>query len=331
MGVSYTEESPNKALSNIIGYLSLLCWIVVMFPQIYLNYKRKSGEGVSLAMMIAWVLGDIFNIVGALMQNLVLSTLIIGTYYLFVDTTLLSQTIYYRIVFKAHLATKAGDGEEEQGESEDGRRLLVEANNSCSNDTSGSSLYLQDATAQQQQQQQETLLSNHITDGNSYAQPVVESTQRESVAWFARCQLSDIVGVVLSLVSIGCLAVMIAALTVAPRKADDGDDITKDTLSSSETSKKQIIAQAMGMASAIVYIMSYVPQALQNHKRKSCEGLSIWLFLLSLMGNTTYALAILVVSLDPQYLAPYVPWLLGALVPCLIHIMILYQFKIYKH
>ncbi|KAJ1646884.1 putative vacuolar membrane transporter for cationic amino acids [Coemansia asiatica] len=285
MGVSYTEESPNKALSNIIGYLSLLCWIVVMFPQIYLNYKRKSGEGVSLAMMIAWVLGDIFNIVGALMQNLVLSTLIIGTYYLFVDTTLLSQTIYYRIVFKAHLATKAGDGEEEQGESEDGRRLL----------------------------------------------PVVESTQRESVAWFARCQLSDIVGVVLSLVSIGCLAVMIAALTVAPRKADDGDDITKDTLSSSETSKKQIIAQAMGMASAIVYIMSYVPQALQNHKRKSCEGLSIWLFLLSLMGNTTYALAILVVSLDPQYLAPYVPWLLGSLVPCLIHIVILYQFKIYKH
>ncbi|KAJ2153784.1 hypothetical protein GGH15_005912 [Coemansia sp. RSA 562] len=72
--------------------------------------------------------------------------------------------------------------------------------------------------------------------------------------------------------------------------------------------------------------MSYVPQAVQNYQRKSCEGLSIWLFLLSLLGNTTYALAILVVSLDPHYLAPYVPWLMGALVPCVIQMFILYQF-----
>ncbi|KAJ1938338.1 hypothetical protein EC988_007624, partial [Linderina pennispora] len=92
---------------------------------------------------------------------------------------------------------------------------------------------------------------------------------------------------------------------------------------------KQIIAQAMGTVSAIVYIMSYVPQAIQNYQRKSVEGLSIWLFILSLIANITYALAILVVSLDPHYLAPYVPWLLGALVPCLIHFVILYQFRIY--
>ncbi|KAJ1810921.1 hypothetical protein LPJ56_004341 [Coemansia sp. RSA 2599] len=318
MGASYVEESPNQALSNFIGYLSLACWVVVMFPQIYLNYKRKSGEGVSLAMMIAWVFGDIFNIAGALMQNLVLSTLVIGFYYLFVDTTLLSQTVYYRIVYKAHVAAKVESGEE------DGR--LLEASASASDGGNGSLSANTDADADAAVQQEETLLSGHASDGRPGAQTA--ESAHESAAWYARCQLSDIVGIVLSLASVGCLVVMIAALVVTPSKAD-GDDVVRHP-SSLQASSKQIIAQAMGMASAIVYIMSYVPQALQNHKRKSCEGLSIWLFLLSLMGNTTYALAILVVSLDPQYLAPYVPWLLGALVPCLIHIVILYQFKIYR-
>ncbi|KAJ2721850.1 putative vacuolar membrane transporter for cationic amino acids, partial [Coemansia sp. D1744] len=60
------EQGLNLALSAVVGYVSLVCWMVVMFPQIYMNYQRKSGEGVSLVMMIAWVCGDIFNITGAL-------------------------------------------------------------------------------------------------------------------------------------------------------------------------------------------------------------------------------------------------------------------------
>ncbi|KAJ1876510.1 hypothetical protein H4R99_007508 [Coemansia sp. RSA 1722] len=314
MGVSsFIEESPNQALSNLIGYLSLACWIVVMFPQIYLNYKRKSGEGVSLAMMVAWVFGDIFNIVGALMQDLVLSTIIIGAYYLFVDSTLLSQTIYYRVVYKAHMAAKASSSEE------DGRLLQQQTDGNNENIL----------VAGTHEQQEAALLDCQASNGGSDSQRM-ELPAQEASAWYGKCQLSDIVGVVLSLVSVGCLAAMIYALIVVPGNADDGSGNGNDA-ASSRLASKQIVAQAMGTASAIVYIMSYVPQALQNHRRKSCEGLSIWLFLLSLMGNTTYALAILVVSLDPLYLAPYVPWLLGALVPCLVHIVILYQFKIYKH
>ncbi|KAJ2698495.1 hypothetical protein FB645_005621 [Coemansia sp. IMI 203386] len=309
---SLIEESPKQALSNLIGYLSLACWIVVMFPQIYLNYKRKSGEGVSLAMMVAWVFGDIFNIVGALMQDLVLSTIIIGAYYLFVDSTLLSQTIYYRVVYKAHMAAKASSSEE------DGRLLQQQTDGSNENILAAGT----------HEQQETDLLDCQASNGGSDNQRM-ELPAQESSAWCSKCQLSDVVGVVLSLVSVGCLAIMIYALIVVPDSADDGGGNGNDAVSS-RLASKQIVAQAMGTASAIVYIMSYVPQALQNHRRKSCEGLSIWLFLLSLMGNTTYALAILVVSLDPQYLAPYVPWLLGALVPCLVHIVILYQFKIYK-
>ncbi|KAJ1797528.1 putative vacuolar membrane transporter for cationic amino acids [Coemansia sp. RSA 2399] len=291
-------EEQVQTLSDGIGYLSLACWIVVMFPQIYLNYQRKSGEGVSLVMMVAWVCGDVFNIAGALMQDLVTSTIVIGTYYLFVDSTLLYQTIYYRIVYKAHLA-KDNDA---QDSGEDEAEQLINSHQTVATHDD-----LQHASTQD-------TASCAAADSGAHSLDVLPS----------------VMAGVLSLASVGSLAVMLGALLFSPSSSSsDGDN--KDKSPEHSAPESQIVAQAMGTASAVIYIMSYVPQAIQNYQRKSCEGLSIWLFLLSMMGNTTYALAILVVSLDPHYLAPYVPWLLGALVPCLVQIGILYQFYMYPH
>ncbi|KAJ2712116.1 hypothetical protein H4R19_002926 [Coemansia spiralis] len=254
----------HAGLSAAIGYVSLACWVVVMFPQILLNYRRRSGEGASLAMMVAWVVGDVLNIAGALVQGLVMSTVLIGSYYLLVDTTLLGQTIYYRVVYAAHRAPKT-------------------------------------------------------TADDAAATPDSHSAAR---AGPRASRLQTGLAVALSLLSVSLLVAMVAALIGVPRPGTGTPEA--DPMPAS-----QLLAQVMGTASAVVYSMSYVPQAIQNYQRQSCEGLSMWLFLLSLLGNTTYALAILVVSLDPEYLTPYVPWLLGALVPCLIHIVILYQFYVY--
>ncbi|KAJ2523766.1 putative vacuolar membrane transporter for cationic amino acids [Coemansia sp. RSA 2049] len=300
------EEGYRQTLSDVIGYISLVCWMVVMFPQIYLNYQRKSGEGVNLVMMVAWVCGDIFNIAGALMQDLVASTIIIGSYYLFVDSTLLYQTIYYRVVYKAHLAKEADDPEQtaagEQGDATsadtgEAERLIV-SNPAAAHDGS-----LQASTSAAAQQTHSSSSANSLD------------------------MLPSVMGGVLAVAAVGSLAVMLGALLFAPASDNGGDDKGPERA----IPVSQMLAQAMGTASAVIYIMSYVPQAIQNYRRKSCAGLSIWLFLLSLMGNTTYALAILVVSLDAHYLAPYVPWLLGALVPCLIQIAILLQFYRYPH
>ncbi|KAJ2805292.1 putative vacuolar membrane transporter for cationic amino acids [Coemansia helicoidea] len=261
-------ESEHVWLSAAIGYLSLACWMVVMFPQIVLNYRRRSGEGVSLAMMVAWVVGDVLNIAGALMQGLVMSTVLIASYFLLVDSTLLGQIFYYRVVYAAHRAPK-------------------------------------------------TPAAPADADADADARPAAAAAAARRAT-----RLQTALAVVLSLLSVALLVAMVAALAGAPA-AGDGPE-TDPKLPAS-----QLLAQAMGTVSAVVYIMSYVPQAIQNYQRQSCDGLSMWLFLLSLLGNTTYALAILVVSLDPEYLAPYVPWLLGALVPCLIHVVILYQFYVY--
>ncbi|KAJ2489599.1 hypothetical protein IWW37_003879 [Coemansia sp. RSA 2050] len=269
--------------------------MVVMFPQIYLNFRRKSGEGVSLVMTGAWIIGDLFNIAGALMQGLVMSTIIVASYFLLVDATLFSQTIYYRAMYSAHTRVKDIGGDDTG---------VGDGDIPPANDAS-------------------TALIGHSGDSELDTLPSPVPSQSS--------HLTNALSFVLSMASLGCLAAVVISLIVPQSSGDNGGPHTTPPPPSDSLPLVQIIAQAMGTASAIIYIMSYVPQAIQNYQRKSCEGLSMWLFLLSMLGNTTYALAILVVSLNPHYLAPYVPWLLGALVPCVIQIVILYQFQVYRH
>ncbi|CAI8510009.1 unnamed protein product [Hanseniaspora opuntiae] len=54
----------NESISNILGSISLYCWIVVFLPQIYENYSRGSSEGLSIEFIIIWLIGDIFNVLG---------------------------------------------------------------------------------------------------------------------------------------------------------------------------------------------------------------------------------------------------------------------------
>lgn len=54
-------------------------------------------------------------------------------------------------------------------------------------------------------------------------------------------------------------------------------------------SKMPFGAQVLGYVSAILYLTARLPQIWQNYKKKSCEGLSILFFMLSMLGNLSYA------------------------------------------
>lgn len=63
------------AVSGIAGSVSIACWVVVFSPQIIENFRRSSAEGLSIAFITIWLAGDIFNIAGAVLQN-VLPTMV---------------------------------------------------------------------------------------------------------------------------------------------------------------------------------------------------------------------------------------------------------------
>lgn len=54
----------NEAVSGVFGSISLTAWICLLLPQLITNYKTKSAEGLSMAFLIVWLLGDIANLLG---------------------------------------------------------------------------------------------------------------------------------------------------------------------------------------------------------------------------------------------------------------------------
>ncbi|KAF2283625.1 hypothetical protein GH714_012505 [Hevea brasiliensis] len=60
--------------SFAFGLISLVCWGVAEIPQIITNFRTKSSHGVSLLFLLTWVAGDVFNLVGCLLEPATLPT-----------------------------------------------------------------------------------------------------------------------------------------------------------------------------------------------------------------------------------------------------------------
>jgi solute carrier family 66 (lysosomal lysine-arginine transporter), member 1 len=99
-----------ETISGITGSISIASWLVVFSPQIIENFRRQSGEGLSLSFLVIWLAGDVFNVLGAILQH-VLPTMIILALYCnsrnrrgpladvedtLADIILIAQVLYYR-------------------------------------------------------------------------------------------------------------------------------------------------------------------------------------------------------------------------------------------
>lgn len=88
--------------------------------------------------------------------------------------------------------------------------------------------------------------------------------------------------------------------------------------------------QVIGYLSAVLYLGARIPQIIQNHRRRSVDGLSLLFFMFSTLGNLTYAGQILLFRSDSQYLLLNLSWLLGSLGTIFEDLIIFIQFYLYK-
>ncbi|TRM64127.1 PQ loop repeat-domain-containing protein [Schizophyllum amplum] len=63
-----------------LGWISIACWIIVFSPQLYENYALQSGEGLSLGFVIIWLVGDLTNLAGAVLGNLLPTVILLAVY-----------------------------------------------------------------------------------------------------------------------------------------------------------------------------------------------------------------------------------------------------------
>ncbi|ODV65408.1 hypothetical protein HYPBUDRAFT_113288 [Hyphopichia burtonii NRRL Y-1933] len=106
---------------------------------------------------------------------------------------------------------------------------------------------------------------------------------------------------------------------------------SKDSYDDKPDSKIEVGPQFMGYCSALLYLGARIPQIIQNHQRKSVEGLSLLFFLFSVLGNLTYAGQILFFRSDKKYILLNLSWLLGSLGTILEDSFIFLQFYMYKN
>lgn len=80
----------------------------------------------------------------------------------------------------------------------------------------------------------------------------------------------------------------------------------------SSGSYDSIMPLVFGWGSAALYLGSRVPQIYKNWRLQSCEGLSMFMFLFSVMGNGLYVTSIFLNSMEWTYLIRNMPYWLGS-------------------
>ncbi|KAL7061115.1 hypothetical protein AAHC03_09081 [Spirometra sp. Aus1] len=293
-GLGECIRSTRDKVSVAFGVLSIVAWFMFGFPQMVTNcIKKIPDEAVSPWLLFFWLVGDSLNFIGAFLTNQLFLQKVLAGYTVVVDLLLIGQYIYYYCLHK-HKVKKYGEDYNLKKDDEQS----FQSSDSISTAPTKASKTL--ATA---------LLG------------VV------GVSYFCVHELINEHG---KPPHMGSMHLQGRQLLQA---ANDGSltTTTPDPFAGFLSTTEEKIGYAIGWIGAVMYFCSRIPQIVQNFKRKSTEGLSLYLFLLAIFGNVFYGLQIFVKSIDAAFVVRSLPWILGSLGILVFDFIIMGQFVAYRH
>ncbi|KAI4282972.1 MAG: hypothetical protein L6R38_002539 [Xanthoria sp. 2 TBL-2021] len=155
-----------EALSGILGSISLVSWILVLVPQLAENYKAKNAQGISLAFLAVWFVGDLTNLIGAVWAQLVPTVIALAFYFCLADAVLILQCLYYNYFF-GRIFRQSSSAQEES--TEDPRQPLL-ARQTSSVGLPGSRRRSSAAQGQWNTDGEETLVADNL-EKNGWTKP----------------------------------------------------------------------------------------------------------------------------------------------------------------
>ncbi|KAK0408394.1 hypothetical protein QR680_003930 [Steinernema hermaphroditum] len=248
-----------KLIGFIVGFVSLILWLLPTIPQLYQNYRLKQCDGLSIAFLMFWLFGDISNMAGSVLTNQQPIQKIIGFYYVLQDVTLLAQYLYYSRIY--HRGKRA--------------RRVAQAFAAGASMILASTLIVFVVLAFQD-----------VADTSSHIKAII------SGSWKTHQSSSNFVKIL--------------------------------------QNYSDYIGYALGTFAALSYFSGRIPQMIMNHKRQSCEGLSLTMLFIIMPGNLTYGLAVLMESTGADYFWRHLPWLAGSMGCCFIDTFMIYQCYKYR-
>lgn len=87
------------------------------------------------------------------------------------------------------------------------------------------------------------------------------------------------------------------------------------------------IGEIIGWITMSLYLFGRLPQIWLNYTRKSTDGLSLLMYIFTILGNTTY---IAVITVDPETIRAKIPWIVTAILSSLLDIFTISQHYYYN-
>ena len=264
-------------------------------PQIYKNYQLQSASGLSIYFLVEWLLGDLANLLGAILTGQAAWQVVLAGYYVSVDVCLVSQYFWYTHVKSAGRGGLIGLDSETDEPGDGPGEILVGVSPS-----DGSSTKSTDA-ADRKSHTKALSTPSKPRDVQGPPRDISSSFSKEkdTLGPFHRtikCQgtTSAPSPRALLLVSLICVVLTNASplhlqLTEEP-----------STISSSE-----FAGRILSWCSTVLYLGSRLPQIYKNAVRRSTAGLSPTLFIAAFFGNFFYSTSLLTNPLAWESYPPY--------------------------
>lgn len=283
-------------LSTALGVFSIISWLFAQMPQIYKNYQLKSASGLSIYFLGEWLLGDLSNLLGAILTRQAAWQVVVAGYYVFVDVGLVSQYIWYSHLKSSRKERFLGYGSETGGPDDGSREVLVGV--SLSDESSTESTHTEDPKP-------DTKALNTPAKPRDIQGPPRDisssfSKEMDTMSSFNRTVKHQCIPSsgpsprALLLVSMLCVVLTKAS----PLHAQI--EVESSTMSSSE-----LAGRIFSWCSTILYLGSRLPQIYKNATRRSTAGLSPTLFIAAFFGNLFYSTSLLTNPLAWKSYPPY--------------------------
>lgn len=322
-----------EALSGICGSISIACWVVVFSPQIIENFRRSSAEGLSVVFLVVWLAGDVFNILGAALQGVLPTMIILAVYYTLADIVLLLQVFYYR---GFTLKDEVGKPVSEDPADNERRPLLATTSTGIGE------------SHRRSFSEEFRMHGQHL----SPATPIHDDAIRHPPAIAQEKPTSTLQKILfnMSAILLVCAAGVLGwYASTKYNQRRNHRDFDKHESDAADPLEFDVLGQVFGYLCATFYLASRVPQLVLNHRRKSTEGVSLLFFLFACVGNVTYDMSIFAYNAEnscrlgpgnckpgeasaiyARYIAVNASWIAGSLGTLLLDGAIFVQFFIYQ-
>ncbi|KAI3799062.1 hypothetical protein L1987_34352 [Smallanthus sonchifolius] len=324
----------NDQVSFGLGIISLVCWGVAEIPQIITNFRTKSSHGVSLVFLLTWIAGDVFNLVGCLLEPATLPT----QYYtamLYTTSTviLVLQSLYYDHIYAWLKSGKADSGSPE----------VEEAKKPLKPTITGSQVRAIRPNLSHRR-------DYYFTSARSLA--ASSTPPHRACPWTTRSGPASAMAVDKDDSSEDESSVEIPKTASQPRPIPRSVGYgpflgTSLYMPSHAKGLVQVYAyrnflqdnggnhtyygQLLGWLMAAIYMGGRIPQIVLNIKRGSVEGLNPLMFIFALVANATYVGSILIRSTEWERIKANMPWMLDAAVCVALDAFIIMQYVYYRY